>query len=154
MKIGVLGAGQLGRMLALQGYPLGLRFRFFDPTAKGPANDLAEQHAEDYRDVAALTRFAQGLDAATYEFENVPVDSARMLTERVPHVFPPPQALEASQDRLLEKTLFNSLGIETAAFRPIDFVEQLNAAVEELGTPAILKTRRMGYDGKGQFVIH
>lgn len=153
MKIGVLGAGQLGRMLALHGYPLGLRFRFFDPAVKGPANDLAEQHAEDYRNPDALRSFAQGLDAVTYEFENVPVESARLLSECVPHVFPPPQALEASQDRLLEKQLFNSLGIETALFRRIDSVDELRAAAEELGLPAILKTRRMGYDGKGQFVL-
>ncbi|MEI6231977.1 MAG: 5-(carboxyamino)imidazole ribonucleotide synthase [Planctomycetota bacterium] len=153
MKIGVLGAGQLGRMLALQGYPLGLRFRFFDPTAKGPANDLAEQHAEDYRDVDALKKFAQGLDAVTYEFENVPIETARLLSDCVPHVFPPPAALEASQDRLVEKTFFNSLGIDTAPFRKVDSLDELRAAADELGLPAILKTRRMGYDGKGQFVI-
>src|ERR1043165_5405281 len=153
MKIGVLGAGQLGRMLALHGYPLGLHFRFFDPAGKGPANDLAEQHAEDYRDSGALRRFAHGLDAVTYEFENVPVESARLLTECVPHVFPPPQALEASQDRLLEKTLFNSLGIETAPFHRIDSRDGRRAAAENFGLPAVLKTRRMGYDGKGQFVL-
>jgi 5-(carboxyamino)imidazole ribonucleotide synthase len=153
MKIGVLGAGQLGRMLALQGYPLGLRFRFFDPTAKGPANDLAEQHAEDYQDFDALKRFAQGLDAVTYEFENVPVETVRLLSDCVPHVFPPPAALEASQDRLAEKTFFNALGIDTAPFRKVDSLDDLRHAAKELGLPAILKTRRMGYDGKGQFVV-
>ncbi|HLX64505.1 MAG TPA: 5-(carboxyamino)imidazole ribonucleotide synthase [Planctomycetota bacterium] len=153
MKIGVLGAGQLGRMLALHGFPLGMRFRFFDPTAKGPANDLAEQHAEDYRSAGALKSFAQGLDAVTYEFENVPVESARLLAECVPHVFPPPEALEASQDRFAEKTLFNSLGIPTAPFCCVENVDALRGAVEQFGLPAILKTRRMGYDGKGQFVI-
>ena len=153
MKIGVLGAGQLGRMLALQGYPLGLRFRFFDPTAKGPANDLAEQHAEDYRDSDALKRFAHGLDAVTYEFENVPVETVRLLADCVPHVFPPPEALEASQDRLAEKTFFNGLGIETAPFRKVDSLSELHSAADDLGLPAILKTRRMGYDGKGQCVI-
>ncbi len=153
MKIGVLGAGQLGRMLALHGYPLGLHFRFFDPTAKGPANDLAEQHAEDYRDPDALKRFAQGLDSVTYEFENVPVASARLLAGSVPRLFPPPEALEASQDRLVEKEFFRSLGIETAPYRAVDSLDDLHRAAEELGLPAVLKTRRMGYDGKGQFVL-
>src|SRR5215475_1222601 len=137
MKIGVLGAGQLGRMLALHGYPLGLKFRFFDPTARGPANDLAEQHAEDYRSAGALKSFAQGLAAVTYEFENVPVESARLLAGCVPHLFPPPEALEASQDRFAEKTLFNSLGIETAPFRCVESVDGLRAAAEEFGLPAI-----------------
>lgn len=153
MKIGVLGAGQLGRMLALHGFPLGIHFRFFDPTAKGPANDLAEQHDEDYRSAGALKSFAQGLDAVTYEFENVPVESVRLLTACVPHVFPPPEALEASQDRFAEKTLFNSLGIQTAPFRCVETLDDLRHGAEELGLPAILKTRRMGYDGKGQCVI-
>ena len=152
-RVGVLGAGQLGRMLALQGYPLGLRFRFFDPSANGPANDMADQHEEDYCDFNALKSFAAGLDCVTYEFENVPVESARFLAAHVPFIFPPPEALEASQDRLLEKQFFKGLGIETAPFRAVNSIKELEQAIAELGAPAILKTRRMGYDGKGQAVI-
>lgn len=152
-RVGVLGAGQLGRMLALQGYPLGLRFRFYDPTAESPANDLASQHEEDYCDFNALKKFAEGLDCVTYEFENVPVESARFLAEHVPFLFPPAEALEASQDRLAEKNFFKSLEIRTAPFRAVATLEDLTEALTEFGTPAILKTRRMGYDGKGQIVI-
>src|SRR5258707_4830620 len=95
--IGILGGGQLGRMLALAGYPLGLRFRFLDPAAEAPAEQLAERLIHDYRDTHGLDRFVAGLDAITYEFENVPVELARRLEQKVP-VFPPPAALEASQD--------------------------------------------------------
>src|SRR5690348_8207827 len=102
-NIGVLGAGQLGRMLALAGYPLGLRFRFFDPTPGSPAGRMAEQVVAPFDDYEALGRYADGLDVITYEFENVPVEAARFLAERVP-VFPPPRALSVSQDRLTEKS--------------------------------------------------
>jgi 5-(carboxyamino)imidazole ribonucleotide synthase len=101
MIIGVLGAGQLGRMLALAGVPLGLRLRFLDPTPDAPAGQMAEQIVAGYDDPAALDRFAAGLTCATYEFENVPVAAARHLAARVP-VFPPPAALEVAQDRLAE----------------------------------------------------
>src|SRR5579871_4928040 len=100
--IGVLGGGQLGRMLALAGYPLGLRFRFLDPTAGSPVSPLAEHIVADYHDHHALARFVGGLDAVTYEFENVPVSSAHLLAQSVP-VYPPPAALEIGQDRLSEK---------------------------------------------------
>lgn len=150
--IGVLGAGQLGRMLALAGYPLGLRFRFFDSSQGAPVRDLAEFIHADFGDADALARFAAGLDVATYEFENVPVETAERLSRRVP-VFPPPAALQASQDRLHEKQFFRGLGIPTASFFPVQTRADLDRGLEELGFPAMLKTRRMGYDGKGQCLI-
>lgn len=150
--IGVLGAGQLGRMMALAGYPLGMRFRFFDPADDAPAGQLAEHIVGQYSDYAALESFAQGLDVVTYEFENVPVEAATFLAERVP-VFPPPAALSASQDRVVEKSFFRDLGIPTAPFVPVNSKAELDAAIEELGLPAVLKTCRMGYDGKGQAVL-
>src|SRR5437764_1370189 len=101
MKIGVLGGGQLGRMLALAGYPLGLRFRFLDPAAEAVAEHVAERIIHDFRETQGLERFLAGLDVVTYEFENVPVELAHWLEQKVP-VYPPPAALEASQDRLTE----------------------------------------------------
>src|SRR3990172_6870912 len=103
--VGILGAGQLGRMLALAGYPLGLRFRFFDPAFDAPAAWLAEQVRADYTDENALQQFAKGIDLVTYEFENVSLQAAQYLNRFVP-VYPPPRALEAAQDRLSEKILF------------------------------------------------
>jgi 5-(carboxyamino)imidazole ribonucleotide synthase len=150
--IGVLGAGQLGRMLALAGYPLGLRFRFLDSAHEAPVRDLAEFLPADFTDWAALNRFAASLDVATYEFENVPVETVEHLARCVP-VFPPSAALRASQDRLDEKMFFHSLGIATAPFVAVDARADLDRALDEIGCPAILKTRRMGYDGKGQYLI-
>ncbi len=150
--IGVLGAGQLGRMIALAGYPLGLRFRFLDPAHEAPVRDLAEFLRADFGDRSALDRFASGLEVVTYEFENVPVEVVRDLAGRLP-VYPPPAALEASQDRLTEKTYFQRLGIPTAPFVPVSTRADLDRALAEVGTPAILKTRRFGYDGKGQCLI-
>jgi 5-(carboxyamino)imidazole ribonucleotide synthase len=139
-------------MLALAGYPLGLRFRFFDPTPGSPAGQLAEQMASSYDDYEALEGFAEGLDVVTYEFENVPVDAARFLGERAP-VYPPPQALSVSQDRLTEKSFFTSLGIPTSSFMEVNTRPELESAVAKIGLPAVLKTRRFGYDGKGQAVL-
>lgn len=153
MTIGVLGSGQLGRMLALAGYPLGLRFRFLDPVPDAPAGHLADQVEGAFDDEQVLERFAAGLELATYEFENVPVASARFLAARLP-VYPPPQALEAAQDRLTEKGLFRTLGIPVPPFAPVDSPDDLAQALKEIGLPAVLKTRRMGYDGKGQRVLH
>lgn len=150
--IGILGAGQLGRMMALAGYPLGLTFHFFDPAPGSPAGQLAPQIVADYNDEAALQRFAAGVDLVTYEFENVPVEAVRFLAKSVP-IFPPPQALETAQDRLAEKTLFRRLGIPTPRFIPVDTLTELQAAVHTAGLPAVLKTRRLGYDGKGQVVL-
>lgn len=150
--IGILGAGQLGRMLALAGYPLGLRFRLLDPAPGAPAGQLAEQLVAAYDDRAALDRFAAGLALVTYEFENVPVDAARYLARRVP-VFPPPVALETAQDRLVEKRFFSELGIPTPPFAPVDSRDGLEEMLETIGLPAVLKTRRFGYDGKGQALL-
>jgi 5-(carboxyamino)imidazole ribonucleotide synthase len=152
MRIGVLGGGQLGRMLALAGYPLGLEFRFLDPDPDCPAGRLGELVVGNYDDPAALDRFASGLDVVSYEFENVPESTAEFLRRRLP-VFPPPGALAVSQDRVAEKRCFRALGINTPDFVPIDTRTDLDAAVARLGTPCVLKTRRFGYDGKGQAVI-
>ncbi len=143
--IGILGAGQLGRMLALAGYPLGHRFRFLDPASDAPASLLADHMSFGYSDKAELDQFASGLNVITYEFENVPVGTARHFEQSVP-VYPPPMALEKAQDRLVEKSFFCELGIPTPKFttdigKGFDF-------------PAVLKTRRMGYDGKGQKVVN
>ena len=143
--IGILGAGQLGRMLALAGYPLGYRFRFLDPGSDSSAGLLAEHLVFDYADKSALEQFTHGLDVVTYEFENVLVEAARYLENFVP-VYPRPIALEKAQDRFVEKNFFCELGI------PIPrFTSDINDA---FGLPAVLKTRRMGYDGKGQKMIH
>ncbi len=151
MRIGVLGGGQLGRMLALAGYPLGLRCRFLEPALEAPVDGLGERHADDTSE-EALARFTNGLELVTYEFENVPVELARRLERAVP-IYPPPAALEASQDRLHEKTLFRRLGLSTAPYAAVDSRADLDRALDELGAPAFLKTRRFGYDGKGQFFL-
>lgn len=150
--VGVLGGGQLGRMLALAGYPLGLRFRFLDPSPDAGAGQIAEHIVGSYEDPGTLSRFAEGLDVVTYEFENVPVEAVRLLSRRVP-VYPPPQALEAAQDRFIEKSFFGALGIPTPPFAPVNTLEELRTALNDIGSPAVLKTRRFGYDGKGQYVI-
>ena len=153
MKIGVLGGGQLGRMLALAGYPLGLRFRFLDPAPEAPVEELAELVVGRFDDLDVLARFPEGLDAVTYEFENVPVEATRHLARTAP-VYPPVAALEVSQDRLAEKALFARLGLVPAPFEAVDSPGDLQKAVAAIGLPAVLKTRRLGYDGKGQFVLH
>jgi len=152
MKIGILGAGQLGRMLALAGYPLGHRFRFLDPASDSPASLLAEHLAFDYADTSALEQFANGLDVVTYEFENVPVDAARHLEKFAP-VYPPPIALEKAQDRFIEKSFFCELGIPTPKFS-INGLSHGLTDKNGFSFPAMLKTRRMGYDGKGQMVVN
>jgi 5-(carboxyamino)imidazole ribonucleotide synthase len=152
VTIGILGGGQLGYMLALAGYPLGLHFRFFDPSPEAPVGRIASRVTAELSDEAALEKFANGLELVTYEFENVPVAAVRFLAERVP-VFPPPAALEAAQDRLREKRLFLDLGIPTTEFAPVTDREALDSAVNRVGLPAMLKTCRMGYDGKGQWLL-
>jgi 5-(carboxyamino)imidazole ribonucleotide synthase len=151
MRVGVLGAGQLGRMLALAGYPLGLELRFVDPAQGAPAGQVAEQRVADYDDPAALDWLAE-CDVVTFEFENVPVATVEALEARA-RVAPGAKALRTAQDRLREKQAFSELGIPTAPYVAVDDEASLAAAVAELGAPAVLKTRRMGYDGKGQFVI-
>jgi 5-(carboxyamino)imidazole ribonucleotide synthase len=152
VTIGILGGGQLGYMLALAGYPLGLHFRFLDPSPEAPVGRIATRITAQFTDRTALKKFAAGLELVTYEFENVPVETARFLAEHVP-VLPPPAALEAAQDRLKEKRLFQKLGIATTEFAPVADREALDAAVKQIGLPAILKTCRMGYDGKGQWIL-
>ena len=147
--IGILGAGQLGRMLALAGYPLGMRFRFLDPASDSPASVLADYLAFDYSDEFALAQFASGLDVITYEFENVPVKAARYL-EKFVLVYPPSIALEKAQDRFVEKSFFCELGIPVPNFTT-DFE---NGQVDTIGFPAVLKTRHLGYDGKGQKLVY
>lgn len=152
MSIGILGGGQLGYMLALAGYPLGLRFRFLDPSPEAPVGRIAPRVTGDFSDRAALEKFAHGLEVVTYEFENVPVDAVHFLAKKV-SVFPPPGALEAAQDRLREKQLFEKLGIPTTQFASVPAASDLDAALRKVGLPAVLKTRRMGYDGKGQWIL-
>ena len=152
MNVGVLGGGQLGRMLALAGYPLGMRFLFLDPSPAAPMRHLARQLVGPYDDDALLREFAYDLDVITYEFENVPASAVHYLAERVP-VYPPARALETAQDRLHEKEFCARLGIATAPFAAVESWAALDQAVQIIGLPAVLKTRRMGYDGKGQMVL-
>lgn len=139
-------------MLALAGIPLGARFRFLEPRQPAPVDPLGGVVRAAYDDAAALVRFREDLAAVTYEFENVPDASARYLDEVVP-VFPPPAALEFARDRRHEKEGFGRLDIPAAPWRSVDSFEDLDRAVAELGFPAVLKTRRLGYDGKGQRVL-
>ena len=150
--VGILGGGQLARMLALAGAPLGLRFLVMDNAADACAGQCAPLMVGDYRDESALAEFAAKVDVATFDFENVPAESAEWLAARVP-VFPNPRALAVAQDRLAEKTMFRELGIPVPEFRDVPDRAALDTAVAEVGTPCILKTRRLGYDGKGQFRI-
>jgi len=153
MRIGVIGGGQLGRMLGLAGIPLGFEFRFLDPDPESCAGTVGERLPAAYDDEAALRELGEWADVVTYEFENVPVRSAEVLEATGAPVRPGAEALRVSQDRLEEKRFFRDLGIETAPFRKVDGRDELGAAVEEIGLPTVLKTRRFGYDGKGQFVL-
>ncbi|MBP7465972.1 MAG: 5-(carboxyamino)imidazole ribonucleotide synthase [Pseudoxanthomonas sp.] len=150
--VGILGGGQLARMLALSGAPLGLRLLVMDTVADACAGQFAPLLVGDYRDQQALAQFAEKVDVATFDFENVPAESAEWLAARVP-VFPSPRALAVAQDRLAEKTLFRELGIPVPEFAAVSDRAGLDAALAAVGTPCILKTRRLGYDGKGQFRI-
>lgn len=149
MLIGILGGGQLGRMLALAGYPFGLRFRGLDPAPDAPLGQLADLVVAPYDDSSALDRFVRDLDLVTYEFENVPGATAQFLSERVP-VFPPPEALIHAQDRLFEKQLFETCGIPVPRYAPVSSPDDFARALEQVPLPALLKTRRLGYDGRGQ----
>ncbi|MGL4441799.1 MAG: 5-(carboxyamino)imidazole ribonucleotide synthase [Bosea sp. (in: a-proteobacteria)] len=151
--IGILGGGQLGRMLALAAAQLGLRCHIFAPEADSPAFDVsAARTVATYDDMAALRRFASEVAAVTYEFENVPVEAVEFLETLVP-VRPGSKALGVAQDRLAEKHLARSLGAPTADFAAVNSPAELHAAVTIVGTPAVLKTLRFGYDGKGQAKI-
>ena len=150
--VGILGGGQLARMMALAGAPLGLRFLVMDTAADACAGQFAPLLVGDYRDESALAEFASKVDVATFDFENVPAESAEWLAQRVP-VFPNPRALAVAQDRLVEKSLFRELGIPVGAFADVGSLDALRSEVDRLGGACILKTRRLGYDGKGQFRI-
>lgn len=149
-SIGILGGGQLGRMLALAAARLGLKTHIFEPGAAPPAGQVADQVTRaEYSNVEALQAFANAVDVVTYEFENIPPDALDVIEQICP-VRPGRNALAASQDRILEKAFLQDLGLNIAPFAPVDSVDDLVAAVKEIGAPSILKTRRFGYDGKGQ----
>jgi 5-(carboxyamino)imidazole ribonucleotide synthase len=151
--IGILGGGQLGRMLALAAARLGLKCHIFSPDPASPAFDVVHRvTTADYADTGALDRFAADVDVVTYEFENVPAETAAFLAARKP-VLPDPQVLATTQDRLVEKNFVTRLGIATAPFAAIGAPADLGAALDRIGRPAVLKTRRFGYDGKGQWMI-
>ncbi len=154
MTIGVVGAGQLGAMLALAGYPLGLDFLFVDRSAATPAGRLAPVLTGDLADEALLRRLAERSDVISFDWENVSVPALRAATRqsRTP-IAPPLRALAAAQDRLFEKRSFERLGIPTTHFMPVDSRAALARAVARIGLPGVLKTRRLGYDGKGQCVL-
>ena len=152
MDIGIIGAGQLGRMLVLAGAPLGLRFRVYDRLPDAPAGQLAPLVLGEFDDLTAVAAFASGVDVATFDWENVPVSAARAAAT-ASRVHPSPRALGVAQDRLSEKRLFARLGIPAAPHATVDDQAGLVRALRTVGTPGILKTRRLGYDGKGQFVL-
>lgn len=152
MRLGILGGGQLARMLALAAAPLGVRVRAYDPSPDACASDVCDLVSGRYDAHAELRAFAHGLDAITYEFENVPTDAVDLLGSFAP-VRPGAESLRLSQDRVLERQALTQAGFEVAHWCQIDSEDDLNNAITAIGTPAILKTRRGGYDGKGQAVI-
>ncbi len=152
--IGILGGGQLGRMLVLAAARLGLRAHVFSPDPDSPAFDVVQRATcAEYADVEALELFASDVDVITYEFENIPSATAMILAARRP-VLPDTVVLETTQDRLAEKNFVAKLGIGTARYADVSSAKDLAAAMKTLGLPAVLKTRRFGYDGKGQIIIH
>ncbi len=152
MTIGILGGGQLGYMLALAGYPLGLHFRFLDPSPEAPVGRIAHRVTAEYTDEQALQRFAQGWKWRRTNLKTCRWKRRDCWPERT-MVYPPVNALEEAQDRLREKRLFKKLGIPTTEFAALETADEFDAAVKKIGLPAILKTRRMGYDGKGQWML-
>jgi len=150
--IGIIGGGQLGRMLAMAGHRLGERFRFMDETPDAVAGHVGELVVDSFAQPAKLDAFLSGIDVVSYEFENVPVQLAETVASRA-KLLPGVMALRTSQDRLSEKSMFAELGIGTPAFAKVDSLSELHAAVGAIGLPAVLKTRRLGYDGKGQAVL-
>ena len=151
--LGIVGGGQLGRMIALAAADYGLKVHVFAPDADSPAFDVAGATTRAaYDDAEALARFAEAVDVVTYEFENIPRETAEILAARAP-LHPSASALAVTQDRLTEKSFINGLGIPTAPFRAIDSGDDFDRALEAIGRPSVLKTRRFGYDGKGQRMI-
>jgi 5-(carboxyamino)imidazole ribonucleotide synthase len=152
MHVGIVGAGQLGRMLALAGYPIGVRCLFLDRSSDTPGAQVAPSLIGDLEDAALLAELARRSDVVTFDWENISGGALKPL-EKITQVRPPRAALELSQDRLAEKALFARLKIPVAQHAPIDSREQLVQAARAIGLPGVLKTRRLGYDGKGQFVL-
>jgi 5-(carboxyamino)imidazole ribonucleotide synthase len=152
MTVGIVGAGQLGRMMALAGYPLGLDFLFLDRDARSPGGQVGPilTGALDDRDL--LGQLSQRCDVLTFDWENIPVEALESLPGKA-RVAPPLRALGAAQDRLVEKRTFELLDIATTRYAAVDSRESLEIAVKAIGLPGVLKTRRLGYDGKGQFVL-
>lgn len=151
--IGMLGGGQLGRMMALEAARLGYHMHIYCPDEKSPAFEVAgKQTCAAYDDRAALEAFARDVDVITYEFENVPAETAEILNAITP-VLPGAKALQTSQDRLVEKDFMTANGIAVAPYRAVDSLDDLQKALQDIGVPAVLKTRRFGYDGKGQVKI-
>lgn len=152
MRIGIIGAGQLGQMLGFAARELGVEVRFVDPSPKPPAAVCGKVIQSAYDDPAALIALAETCDVISYEFENVPVDALQHIEGLAP-IYPPASALRFSQDRLHEKQMFDSLEIPLAPYHAVDSRADLDTAVEKLDLPLVIKTRRLGYDGKGQFVV-
>lgn len=152
MRIGIIGAGQLGQMLGYAARDLDVECRFVDPSGTPPAADCGEVIQRPFDDAEALAELAATCDVVTYEFENVPVEALHKIEGKVP-VYPPAAALRHAQDRLDEKRLFDQLDIPLPGYRTIDRREDIVTAIDQLGLPLVIKTRRLGYDGKGQFII-
>jgi 5-(carboxyamino)imidazole ribonucleotide synthase len=152
-RVGIIGGGQLAQMLALSVRPMGVQCVVLDPDESCCARSCCEQIVADYDNENGLTQLAESCDVVTYEFENVPSKAAQHISALKP-IHPNPDALGFAQDRHLERTMFRDLGIAIPNYRVVDDVETLRSALEDLGTPAILKARTMGYDGKGQVLIN
>ena len=152
MRIGIIGAGQLGQMLGFAARGLGMHCTFVDPSPNPPAAACGQVIQAPFDDHDALSTLAADCDIVTYEFENVPVEALERISKQVP-VYPPPNALRQAQDRLAEKQLFDSLGISVPAYQSVDSIDDLESAAKAIGLPLVLKTRRLGYDGKGQFIV-
>jgi 5-(carboxyamino)imidazole ribonucleotide synthase len=152
MRLGIIGGGQLGQMLGIAARRLGHECLFLDPADEPPARVAGPVMQAAFGDAAALAILAEQCDVLTYEFENVPVESLQNIADLAP-IHPPLDALRQAQDRLAEKRLFECLGIPLPGFHPVDSEADLEAAVTRLGLPVVLKTRRLGYDGKGQFIV-
>ncbi len=151
--IGIIGGGQLARMLAMAAFPLGYKIAIYEPLKDCPASLVTDKHfCAEYNDEAALIEFAKYCDVVTFEFENVPASATQIIADHT-KLYPNPKALELTQDRIIEKTFIQNSGLKTAPFFEINNLSDLQTALKETGTPAILKTRRLGYDGKGQYLI-
>jgi 5-(carboxyamino)imidazole ribonucleotide synthase len=153
MTVGILGAGQLGRMLALAGYPLGLDFLFLDPAKGAPAGQVAPVLQGSFSDSKLLGQLARSSEVATIDWENVSLDALRTLADAGARIAPPIPAVATAQDRVSEKRLFERLDIPTTRWKAVSSHAQLQRAIREIGLPGVIKTRRLGYDGKGQSVI-